>query len=149
MVLTSCSPILARTLSVCFHPHPAIVLRGVNMAQMKGILDFMYMGEASLEKDLLETFLEVAKDLCIAGLIEYTSQTDAVEEVIVERSPQKRPLSAPASAFLKPKATENEVEKVKRPKSRKPKKYKQKIDVVGGNSLDKDSCEDFPAIEEN
>jgi len=143
MVLTSCSPILARTLSVCFHPHPAIVLRGVNMAQMKGILDFMYMGEASLEEDLLESFLEAAKELCITGLVEDTSKTEAVEEDIVERSPQKRPLSAPASTFLKPKTTDNEVGKVKRPKSRKLKKDKQKIDVVGGNSFDGDSREEI------
>ena len=41
--------------------------------------------------------------------------TKSVEEVIVERSPQKRPLSAPASAFIKPKTTDTEVGKVKRP----------------------------------
>jgi len=103
----------------------------------------MYMGEASLEEDLLESFLEAAKELCITGLVEDTSKTEAVEEDIVERSPQKRPLSAPASTFLKPKTTDNEVGKVKRPKSRKLKKGKQKIDVVGGNSFDGDSREEI------
>jgi len=132
MVLTSCSPILARALAACLHPHPAIVLRGINMTQMKGILDFMYIGEAKVEQGLLETFLIAAGELSVTGLIESDNQDDEIETVddsMVKKAPQKRPLSAPPSSFLKSKKTKGDDEKVKKHKLKKPKKDLQKDDA--------------------
>jgi len=122
MVLTSCSSILARALAACLHPHPAIVLRGINMTQMKGILDFMYIGEAKVEQSVLESFLKAAGELCVEGLIESVNQdvqVETVEEQLVMKSPHKRPLSAPASAFQKSKKRKGVDEISKKLKSKK------------------------------
>jgi len=141
IVLTSCSPILARALAACLHPHPAIVLRGVNMAQMKGILDFMYIGEAKVEQGLLETFLIAAGELRVTGLIESDNQDDEIDTVddsMVEKAPQKRPLSAPPSSFLKSKKSKSDDEKVKKKKLKKPKKDLQKDEAFEETSPNKD-----------
>jgi len=122
MVLTSCSPILARALAACLHPHPAIVLRDINMAQMKGILDFMYIGETKVEQGLLEAFLIAAGELNVTGLIESDNQDDKIETVddsLVKKMPQKRPLSAPPASFLKSKKRKDDGDKVKKQKLKK------------------------------
>ena len=129
VVVTSCSPLLARALAVCHHPHPAVVLRGVNMLQMKGILDFMYMGETRVEQGALETFLKSAEDLCVTGLTgstedcsEHEEKNGIFEDVIIEKTPLKRPNPSPSSASPKSKKVKNDEMKVKKPRQKKPKK---------------------------
>ena len=68
-VVTSCSPLLAKALAVCHHPHPAVVLKGINMPQMKGLLDFMYMGDTHVEQGAIEAFLRAAEELGVTGLV--------------------------------------------------------------------------------
>jgi len=135
VVVTSCSPLLARALAVCHHPHPALVLRGVNMVQMKGILDFMYMGQTKVEQGALENFLKAAEELCVTGLTgstdecgEHEEKNVIIEDVILEKSPHKRPNSSLASVSPKSKKPKSDEVKVKKPKQKKPKKEKQKGD---------------------
>ena len=51
------------------HPRPFIYLRGVSYSDLQSILDFVYHGEVSVAQDGLRSFLAVAEELQIKGLI--------------------------------------------------------------------------------
>ena len=50
-------------------PHLLIYMRGLKSEDLKAILDFLYIGEATVRKENLDDFLEVASELKIAGLM--------------------------------------------------------------------------------
>ena len=50
------------------NPNPFIYLKGVKSSELEYIVDFLYFGEASLEQDELNNFLETAQELEIKGL---------------------------------------------------------------------------------
>jgi len=63
-ILSACSSIFKSLLSS--NPkNPFIYLRGVNRQEVESILQFMYLGEAKISHDRIDTFLNVAKDLNI------------------------------------------------------------------------------------
>lgn len=99
------------------------------MAQMKGILDFMYMGETRVEQEALETFLKAAEELCVTGLTassedisEYEDKGGIIEDILIDKSPTKRKNTSPSSASPKSKKVKTDEIKVKKPKQKKPKK---------------------------
>ena len=51
------------------HPHPLIYMRGVKYANLLAILEFLYRGEANLFQDDLDSFLAIAEELQLKGLI--------------------------------------------------------------------------------
>jgi len=163
-VVSCCSPILSRALSVCHHPHPAVVLRGVNMVQMRGLLDFMYTGETRVEKGALETFLKAAEELSVTGLSEAhemsfeqedteINKSDIIDDALDMKTPKKRPKSSSAGASpenkkgrkngMKPKMTKDK--KTKKDSTVK-KKRKKKSDIQESLSLaSSKSKEDYEA----
>lgn len=99
------------------------------MLQMKGILDFMYMGETRVEQEALETFLKSAEELCVTGLTastedcgEHEDKSGIVEDVLIEKTPSKRPNPSPSSASPKSKKVKTDEMKLKKPRQKKPKK---------------------------
>jgi len=52
--------------------HPHLYLRGVSKADLSALLTFMYQGEVSLPQDQLNSFLSVAEDLQVKGLVDAT-----------------------------------------------------------------------------
>ena len=51
------------------HPHPLIYLRGVVNEVLEAIIQFLYLGETSIQQDLVEEFMATAADLDIEGLV--------------------------------------------------------------------------------
>ena len=49
-------------------PGSFIYLRGIQSTEMKSLLEFMYLGQATLEQDRMSDFLNIAKDLKIKGI---------------------------------------------------------------------------------
>ena len=49
------------------HPHPLLYLRGIKKEQLDSILTFLYRGETSVEKEHLDAFLALARDLGVRG----------------------------------------------------------------------------------
>ena len=68
IILTALSPVFRNMLqnNQCFQP--IIFLRGVNEEQLAAILDFMYKGEAKIDKSNLNEFLKLAEELQLKGL---------------------------------------------------------------------------------
>ena len=55
-------------------------MKGVKKAELQGIIDFLYNGEASVPQEELETFLETAKVLQIMGIENnYNDLVDTIE----------------------------------------------------------------------
>ena len=59
------------------HTHPMIYLRGIKSASLSAIIDFLYCGEANVFQEDLESFLALAEELKLKGLM---GQTDTTKE---------------------------------------------------------------------
>ena len=68
-ILSACSPIFRDILQVSpKNNHPVIYLRGIQHSDLESILQFIYLGETSINQDRIDDFLLTAKDLEIRGL---------------------------------------------------------------------------------
>ena len=76
VVLSACSSVFREILGQNKHPHPFIFLRGVNLAEMASILNFMYQGEVNVAQKRLNSFLSVAEELRVKGLAQYKHQSE-------------------------------------------------------------------------
>ena len=57
------------------HRNMLIYLKGINRLQLEQIIDFLYNGEATIAYELLNTFLETAKELKVNALQSYEQFT--------------------------------------------------------------------------
>ena len=69
-VLSAFSPVLKNILLNNPHSHPLIFLRGVNHQELDSILQFIYLGKASVYHGNMRRFAQAAKDLQIKKLAE-------------------------------------------------------------------------------
>ena len=51
------------------HPHPLIYLRGMKSNDLVAIVNFMYFGETTINHEDLDTFLTIAEDFKMKGLV--------------------------------------------------------------------------------
>ena len=68
VILAASTPIFQEILRQNKHPHPLIFMRGVKLGELKSIVDFLYLGEANVHQENLDSFLAIAKDLQMKGL---------------------------------------------------------------------------------
>ena len=90
VVLTSSSPFFQKLLRRKKHPHPLIYMRGVNYADLLAIIDFLYLGEANVFQENLDSFLAIAEELELKGLMRNTA-VERVEDLDVAKNPQNLP----------------------------------------------------------
>ena len=68
VILAGSSPFFGRLLRKLNNPHPLIYLKGVTLASLLALLDFVYTGEAEVEEEGVAELLLLADQLQIAGL---------------------------------------------------------------------------------
>ena len=68
-VLSAGSPFFKNILQIPSHPHPLIYIKGVQMKQLSSVLDFVYIGEVSIDQEDIEKFFAAAEDFQIKGLV--------------------------------------------------------------------------------
>jgi len=68
IILSAISPVFKNIFKTSSHPHPIMYLRGIDHTNFSSIMDFAYLGEASVEQEKVNSFLEVARELQIRGL---------------------------------------------------------------------------------
>ena len=68
LVLSSGSNFFQGVLRKYSHPQPLIYLKGILKCELEAVLEFLYTGKVSIQKNSLEAFLNVAKDLKIKGI---------------------------------------------------------------------------------
>ena len=69
VILISASPFFHSLLKQHKHSHPLIYMRGIKPEDLHAILDFLYCGEANIFQENLDSFLALAEELKLKGLI--------------------------------------------------------------------------------
>ena len=69
LILNSSSPVFQKILEMNKHHHPLIYLRGMKSVDISAILDFIYLGEANVYQENLDSFLAIAEELQLKGLM--------------------------------------------------------------------------------
>ena len=77
VILAASSPCFQTLLKRNKHPHPLIYMRGVKYENLLAIVDFLYCGEANIFQENLDSFLAIAEELKLKGLM---GQTENVEK---------------------------------------------------------------------
>ena len=77
VVLSACSSFFKPILQNNSHSHPLIYLSGIDSTNLQFIIDYVYEGEVQLFQKQLDSFLEAAQKLQIAGLL--SNQKDEIE----------------------------------------------------------------------
>ena len=88
-VLKSCSPVFGEILNCEENSVSSIYLRGINHQEMKSILNFMYLGETTVNIDKIEDFMNVSKsleikELCNQSTVQVKSEPQKNEETADE-----------------------------------------------------------------
>ena len=84
VVLASSIPFFKDILKRNKHPHPLIFMRGLKSEDLLAIVDFLYLGEANVFQENLDSFLALAEELKLKGL---TGNLDKAKEPPIETQP--------------------------------------------------------------
>ena len=76
VILAASSPFFQKLLGRNKHPHPLIYMRGMKYEDLLAIVDFLYRGEANVLQDNLDSFLGIAEELQLKGLMGKTNEND-------------------------------------------------------------------------
>ena len=69
VILAMSSPFFENLLKRNKQPHPLIYMRGVKWDDLLAIVDFLYCGEANVYQENLDSFLAIAEELQLKGLM--------------------------------------------------------------------------------
>ena len=69
VILAASSPFFQKLLGRNKHPHPLIYMRGMKSDDLLAIVDFLYRGEANVFQEKLDSFLVIAEELQLKGLM--------------------------------------------------------------------------------
>ena len=87
VILAASSPFFQKLLGRNKHPHPLIYVRGTKSEDLLAIVDFLYCGEANVFQENLDSFLVIAEELQLKGLMGKTDEK--VENYKVDEKPPK------------------------------------------------------------
>ena len=85
VILAASSPFFQNVFKRNQHSHPLIYMRGMQYEELVAIVDFLYYGEANIHQDNLDSFLAMAEELQLKGLVGQTND----EETKQEQPPKK------------------------------------------------------------
>ena len=83
LILAASSPFFQDILRKNKHAHPIIYMRGVKSDDLKDVVDFLYFGETNLYQENLDSFLALADELQLKGLMGRShpdQEVNAIEE---------------------------------------------------------------------
>ena len=70
VILASASTFFKRILGQAAHPNPLVHIQGIKAFHLRLMLDFIYLGQISIERSNIEEFFETTRSLRIEGLEE-------------------------------------------------------------------------------
>merc|ERR1712204_62091 len=113
VILTSSSPFFLNLLRRNKHPHPLIYMRGLKSQDLVAMVDFFYFGEANVYQENLESFLAMAEELQLKGLMGSGAEKEAEERnnklpYLVQ---QKTPKPVKLTFYPKKETTSPELQK--------------------------------------
>ena len=93
VILAASSPFFQKLLGRNKHVHTLIYMRGMKSDDLLAIIDFLYRGEANIYQENLESFLSIAEELQLKGLMGKTDEN--VKDFVADQKPSI-PKSRPA-----------------------------------------------------
>merc|ERR1719186_2536738 len=81
VILSACSPVLQTLLLMnapSFTQQTILYLRGIHSQEMEALLEFIYLGKTTINRDNVEEFLAITHDLKISGLSKEKPDFDIV-----------------------------------------------------------------------
>merc|ERR1719508_188519 len=109
VVLSSFSAVFQNILKNNPHAHPLIYLIGVQQMDIQHILDFIYLGEATVDKVDIERFMDLAEKFRIYGLVDYKEHNDVKSFLKKKPTKDKRLAGEVTSDFCKQEQIENQM----------------------------------------
>ena len=92
VILASSSPFFQKLLGRNKHHHPLLYMRGMKFDTLLAVLDFLYRGEANVVQEDLDSFLVIAEELQLRGLMGSSDQRVEDHDVKEKnRPPQNLP----------------------------------------------------------
>ena len=106
VILAASSPFFQKLLGRNKHPHPLIYMRGMKSIDMLAIIDFLYCGEANVFQENLDSFLAIAEELQLKGLM---GKSEENFEAFVEEKTSAPKVTKPATPndVKTPRASQN------------------------------------------
>ena len=98
IILAASSPFFLEILKRNEHPHPLIFMPGLKLETLLSIIDFLYLGEANVLQENLESFLALAEELKLKGLTGNKHSTTV--EVMADQSLQASKASVKTENFM-------------------------------------------------
>merc|ERR1712002_842739 len=90
-VLSACSPVFQSIIDdLPQREHTFIYLRGVEPQEMKSILQFMYLGQATFYQERMNEFLDVAKSLEVKEISKDVECDDNIKFRVQENGENRR-----------------------------------------------------------
>ena len=89
VILAASSPTFRDIFRRNKHPHPLIFMTGVKSSVLSSILDFLYFGEANILQTDLESFLAIADQLQLDGLMQGPTSDNCNEKNSHQSSPEE------------------------------------------------------------
>ena len=91
LILSACSPFFKKLLKSHPHPQPLVFMRGVKSSELTALVDFIYLGEASIGQEQLESFLALAEEFELKGLSENSEEEAPTKRnsVSIQEKPQE------------------------------------------------------------
>ena len=80
VILAASSTFFKRILKKNPHKHPLIYLKGIKLSEVEGVLNFIYHGEVSVDEAELNSFLQVAEELEVKGLVQDQAKRHPVSD---------------------------------------------------------------------
>ena len=74
VILASSSPVFENILKRNKHVHPLLYMRGMKSKDLLAVLDFLYCGETNVYQENLDSFLAIAEELQLKGLMGKSNQ---------------------------------------------------------------------------
>ena len=74
VILAASSPFFQKLFGRNKHPHPLVYMRGMKIDDLIAVVDFLYRGEANVAQENLDSFLAIAEELQLRGLVGKTDE---------------------------------------------------------------------------
>ena len=112
MILAISSSFFQNLLKRNKHPHPLIYMKGVKSIDLWAIVDFLYFGEANVFQENLDSFLALAEELQLKGLMGKSSTDEEIQtrnEIPFQEKEIKncKPIKSKPSPVLQDHSNEN------------------------------------------
>ena len=89
VILAASSPFFENLLKMNKHPHPLVYMRGVNSEDLEALINFLYYGEANISQENLDSFLAIAQELQLKGLVGQNAAEVEENPLDVDRKAEK------------------------------------------------------------